>query len=141
MTFNEPATIAREINCNCITLHKVSLNQRHMPKRSQITKDCLEDKSKRTKYNTLNILPDLKGPKEIIQSALWMVVRGYILRPPHGTTPAAVIANKYVGFFKKNPIERSVVVDRSGSLVKHFKDFRGNKTLAASKAYSIPPAR
>ena len=46
-----------------------------------------------------------------------------------------------VGFFKKNPIERSLLVDRGDPVVKHFRDFRGSKKLAASKAYSISSAR
>ena len=38
-------------------------------------------------------------------------VRGDFLGPPHGTTPAAVIANKIqVGFFKKKPMKRSAAV-------------------------------
>ena len=32
-----------------------------------------------------------------------------------------------------------LLVDRGGSLANDFRDFRGNKKMAASKAYSIPP--
>ena len=40
-----------------------------------------------------NILSDLKGPKENIICTM-DDVRGDFLGPPHGTAPAAVIANK-----------------------------------------------
>ena len=44
--------------------------------------------------NTLYIFTDLKGPKEKIIICTMDDVRGDFLGPPHGTTPAAVIANK-----------------------------------------------
>ena len=40
-----------------------------------------------------NIIADLKGPKENIICTM-ADVRGDLLGPPHGTTPAAVIGNK-----------------------------------------------
>ena len=40
--------------------------------------------------NTLNIFTDLKGQKQNIICTM-DDVRGDFLRPPHGTTPAAVI--------------------------------------------------
>ena len=36
VTLYKPLTIARQIFCNFKNLHKVSINQRHMPKRGQI---------------------------------------------------------------------------------------------------------
>ena len=44
--------------------------------------------------NTLYIFTDLKGPKENNIICTMDDVRGDFLGPPHGTTPAAVIANK-----------------------------------------------
>ena len=46
--------------------------------------------------NTLNILTDLKDRKKNIICTI-DDVRGDILGPPHGTTPAAVIEIKYYG--------------------------------------------
>ena len=40
-----------------------------------------------------NIIADLEGPKENINCTM-VYVRGDVLRPPHGTTPAAVKSNK-----------------------------------------------
>ena len=42
--------------------------------------------------NTLDILSDLKGPKENIRHYGWCT--GNILGPPHHKTPTAVITNK-----------------------------------------------
>ena len=39
-----------------------------------------------------NIIADLKGPKYNINCTM-VDVRGDVLRPPHGTTPAAVKSN------------------------------------------------
>ena len=44
-------------------------------------------------FNSLNILTDLKGTNINIICTM-DDVRGDFLGPPHGTTPAAVIANK-----------------------------------------------
>ena len=40
-----------------------------------------------------NSIADLKGPKQNINCTM-VDVRGDVLRPPHGTTPAAVKSNK-----------------------------------------------
>ena len=42
---------------------------------------------------TLNELSDFKGPENII--CTMMVIRGDFLRPPLGTSPAAVETNKF----------------------------------------------
>ena len=44
--------------------------------------------------NSQNTLADLKGPKRKNKICTLDDLRGDILGPPHGTTPAAVIANK-----------------------------------------------
>ena len=45
-------------------------------------------------FKTLNILTDIKGPKEVNIICTMDDVRGDFLGPPHGTTLAGVIANK-----------------------------------------------
>ena len=71
-----------------------SLNQRHIPKRDQVIKTLHRSMFLNISVlNTLDILTDFKAPKENKICTL-DDVRGDFLGPPHGTTPAAVIANK-----------------------------------------------
>ena len=63
--------------------------------------------------NTLNIFTDIKGPKAKY------IVRGDLLGPPHGTTPAAVIANKIEWF---DPLE--AVKHSKGDSMDHIAQFR-----------------
>ena len=89
----KPATNARLLCCNFENLYE-TLNQRHIPKRGQTNKTLLRSMFLNISVlNTLNIFTDLKGRKENIICTM-DDVRGDFLRPPHCTTPAAVIANK-----------------------------------------------
>ena len=71
-----------------------------MPIRGQIIETLFKNGSKRKLFDTLNILTDLKGPKNII--CTMDDVRGDVLGPLNGTTPASVIANKILKF---DPLE------------------------------------
>ena len=81
---------ADRYNCNFATFNRV-VNTR--TSRILMGQKWLEHESK----PIIVSLADLKGPKGkyiLHYGSLWMIYEGDFLGPPHGTTPAAVIANK-----------------------------------------------
>ena len=113
----------RHYCCNFKNLHQCSLNQRLIFPNGQNNHNTV--KKVILTYNKFEILQIFSQiPNDQKENIICTIddVRGYFLGPPHGTTPAAVIANK-IELLEPLESVKTLKVKKSNPSCKSVYDF------------------